>query len=119
MKAAPWKLVGIGLVAGAGSGIFGIGGGIVMVPFLVLACGFEQHDAHVTSLAAGMILAMSGAATYATEGKISPLAAALLAGGALLGAPLGAALMNRMAEARLKVAFGALLVVVAGLQFVR
>ena len=88
-----------------------------MVPMLVLACGFEQHKAHVTSLAAGMILAVSGAAAFASEGRISPLAAVLLAAGALVGAPVGASLMNRMPEAKLKAAFGALLVIVAGFQF--
>ena len=118
-KQPSWKLIAIGIVAGAGSGIFGIGGGTVMVPLLVLTSGFEQHDAHVTSLAAGMILAVSGAATYATEGQIAPLAAVLLAAGAIAGAPLGASLMNRMAEAKLKAAFGILLIVVAGLQFIR
>ena len=119
MTQPPWKLILIGLFAGAGSGIFGIGGGVVMVPMLVLVASFEQHDAHVTSLAAGMILAVSGAATFGAEGRIDLLAAGLLAAGALIGAPVGASLMNRMAEAKLKAAFGALLVIVAGLQFIR
>ncbi|HET7481801.1 MAG TPA: sulfite exporter TauE/SafE family protein [Actinomycetota bacterium] len=119
MDAQAWKLVAIGLGAGAGSGIFGIGGGIVMVPLLVLACRFEQHDAHVTSLGAGMILAVSGAATYAVNGRVSVVVGACLAAGALVGAPLGASLMNRLAEAPLKAAFGALLIVVAIFQFVQ
>ena len=109
------RLLPIGLVAGIGSGLFGVGGGVLMVPLLVLACGFGQHRAHVTSLAGGILLGAAGAATYALEGSVDVTIAALLAAGAIVGAPLGARLMERMAATSLKAAFGILLIVVAAL----
>ena len=84
-----------------------------MVPLLVFACGFGQHRAHVTSLAAGILLGAAGAATYAVEGSVDARIAMLLAFGSVVGAPVGARVMERMPAARLKAAFGALLVVVA------
>ena len=112
MKLSP-KMFLFGLVAGLSSGLLGVGGGTVMVPMLVVAASFDQHRAHATSLAAGAFLAAAGAATYARAGEIELGAAALLAAGALVGAPLGARLMHRLSADRLKVAFGALLVIVA------
>jgi len=111
MRLSP-KLLAFGFVAGSASGLFGIGGGVVMVPLLVLAASFEQHQAHATSLAGGAFLAAAGAATYARAGEVDLTVAALLAAGALIGAPLGARLMHRISADRLKAGFGALLVVV-------
>lgn len=100
----------LGFVAGFSSGIFGIGGGTVMVPLLVLLAGFDQHRAHATSLAAGIFLGAAGGATYAIAGDVDVLVGVLLAAGALVGAPLGARLMHGIPADRLKVAFGVLLV---------
>lgn len=104
------RMVVVGFVAGISSGLFGIGGGTVMVPMLVLAASFDQHRAHATSLGAGAFLAAAGGVTYAVAGDVDLVAGGLLAAGALVGAPLGARIMDRVPEARLKVAFGALLV---------
>ena len=107
------KLVAVGFTAGILSGLFGIGGGIVMVPLLVFVASFKQHQAHATSLAAGMFLAAAGGITYAVAGDVDPLAAALLAAGALVGAPLGAKVMHGVSPNRLKIAFGVLLAVIS------
>ena len=107
------KLLLTGFAAGVASGVFGIGGGAVMVPLLATVLALEQHHAHATSLAAGIFLAAAGGATYVLSGEYEPLVAALLAIGAIAGAPLGARLMHRMSEARLKIAFGVLLVALA------
>ena len=107
------KLVAIGLVAGFGSGLFGIGGGIVMVPLLVFVARLDQHHAHATSLAAAIVLGAAGAVTYATDGAVDLAAAGLLAAGGIVGAPLGARLMDKTPEASLKIAFGVLLVVLS------
>jgi uncharacterized membrane protein YfcA len=103
------KLVAVGLLAGFSSGIFGIGGGTVMVPLLVFVAAFDQHRAHATSLAAGIFLGAAGGVTYAVVGDVDLLVGALLAAGALVGAPLGARLMHAIPADRLKVAFGLLL----------
>ena len=107
------KLLAIGLVAGFGSGLFGIGGGIVMVPLLVFLIRLDQHHAQATSLAAAVVLGAAGALTYATEGAVHLGAAALLAAGGIAGAPLGARLMDKTHEASLKIAFGVLLILLS------
>ena len=112
-EAPALKLAAIGLAAGIGSGLFGVGGGVLMVPLLVLACGFGQHRAHVTSLAAGIFLGAAGAVTYGLEGRVDVGVAGLLALGSITGAPVGARIMERMAATQLKVAFGVLLLVMA------
>jgi uncharacterized membrane protein YfcA len=104
------RILLVGFTAGAMSGLLGVGGGIVMVPLLVLLVGFSQHAAHATSLAAVVPIAGVGALTYAVAGEIHLGYAALLAAGSLVGAPVGASLMAKMTEARLKTVYGLLLV---------
>lgn len=106
------KVAAAGAVAGVLSGLLGVGGGIVMVPLLVLLAGTTQHVAHATSLGAIVPIALVGAVTFALDGEVDVAAGTLLALGSLIGAPLGAALMARMSERRLKGAFGILTVVV-------
>jgi uncharacterized protein len=104
----------IGVMAGVASGLLGVGGGIVMVPLLVLA-GFAQHQAHATSLAAIVPIAAVAATRFAFHGNVDYAVAALLAVGTLVGAPLGARIMARSSEGMLKVLFGCLMLAVAGL----
>ena len=106
-------LLACGVVAGLSSGLFGIGGGVVMVPLLAIVASFEQHRAHATSLAAGVFLAAAGAAIFGRAGDVDLSTGFLLAAGALLGAPVGARLMHRIPAQPLKIAFGVLLVTVA------
>lgn len=109
------SIVGCGLVAGLMSGLLGVGGGIVMVPLLVLVAKQTQHQAHATSLAAVVLMGAVGAATFAADGQVDVPLALALAAGSLFGAPLGARIMARTAEGPLKIAFGALMLAVAGL----
>jgi len=110
------ELALIGLVAGISSGLFGIGGGTVIVPLLVWRLGFEQHRAHATSLAAIVLIAVAGSATFATDGEIDLEIALALALGGVIGAPLGARVMAGLDADRLKAAFGVLVFIVgAGL----
>jgi uncharacterized membrane protein YfcA len=104
-----------GLVAGLLAGMFGVGGGVVMVPLLVSLMGFSQHRAHATSLGAILPIAAVGAATFAVGGRIDFQVAALLSAGSLVGAPAGARLMARMPEAALRIVFGCLMIGVGAL----
>lgn len=97
------------------AGLLGVGGGVVIVPMLVMAAGLSQHHAHATSLAAVIVMGAVGAATFAADGKVDVELAAFLALGSLVGAPIGANVMARIAEGPLKVAFGILMFLVAGL----
>jgi len=104
-----------GVLAGLMSGLLGVGGGIVMVPLLVYAAHLDQHHAHATSLAAVIGIGLVGAITFGIDGKVDVEVAALLALGSLVGAPFGARAMHRIPENPLKIAFGCLMIVVAGI----
>ena len=101
------------MAAGIASGLLGVGGGVVMVPLLTLALGFSQHRAHATSLAAIVPIAVVSASAFALAGQVDYRVAALLAVGAMAGAPVGAAVMARAGEGLLKVLFGILLMIVS------
>lgn len=100
-------------MAGVLSGLLGVGGGIVMVPLLFGVMGLGQHRAHATSLAAIVLIASVSAARFAIEGSVDPGIGALLALGALIGAPFGASFMARLSEGMLKLLFGALMIAVS------
>jgi uncharacterized membrane protein YfcA len=107
-----FALVAVGFGAGIGSGLLGVGGGTVMVPLLVGLLAFSQHRAHATSLAAIVPIAAVAATVFALEGDVEYGTAALLALGALAGAPLGARAMAAVGERSLEAAFGVFLIVV-------
>jgi len=107
------QLVAIGVVGGVLSGLLGVGGGIVMVPLLVLWAGYGQRDAHAISLGAIIPISIGGIVTFGIAGEVHWLDAAALAVGAIVGARLGAGLLARIGERLLKVAFGIFLIGVA------
>src|SRR5439155_17635113 len=86
------ELVAIGLAGGLLSGLLGVGGGIVMVPLLVLWARFGQRDAHAASLGAIIPISIAGIATYGIAGEVKIGPAIALAAGSVFGARLGAGL---------------------------
>src|SRR3954465_13103838 len=92
------RLLAIGLVAGVFSALFGVGGGIIVVPLLV-AVGFSGRAASGTSLGAIPLTATAGAIAYGLHGDVKPGAAALIGlpavGGVLLGVELQQRLTNK------------------------
>jgi len=109
----PLKLAAIGLVAGLFSALFGVGGGIVIVPLLVLVAGFDGKVATGTSLAAIGITALAGSVLYAVEGHFDPGHAALVGLPAAVGAVAGTAVQQRVSARALSLAFAALLASIA------
>ncbi len=107
-----FTLVGIGLAAGLLSGMFGVGGGTVIVPLLVLLLGFDQRLAAGTSLAAIVPLAAIGVVFYAASGAVGWLAGLILAAGAVVGAQIGTRLLRRVSQKLLRWGFVVFLVVV-------
>ena len=107
------RLLLIGLVAGFFSALFGVGGGIVIVPLLILAAAFAERRAMSTSLAAIGITAAAGTITYAFHGYLHPVDATLIGLPAMAGAVSGATLQQRVANRTLSLAFAALLVGIA------
>ena len=100
----------IGLVAGFFAALFGVGGGILIVPLLILAARFAERRAMATSLAAIAFTAVVGAIAYGIHGHLHPVEAALVGIPAMGGALAGTALQQRIAGRTLSIAFAALLV---------
>ncbi len=103
------RLVLIGLVAGLFSALFGVGGGIVIVPLLITAAGFGPKPAAATSLGAIVITALAGVILYALRGKVDVGYAALIGIPAMAGAVVGAGLQRRISSNVLTFGFSALL----------
>ena len=112
------RLVLIGLVAGFFSALFGVGGGIVIVPLLVLAAAYPQREAIGTSLAAIGVIALVGVIAYGVRGEVHFGYAALVGLPAAAGAVAGAAFQQRLPVRVLAYAFAALLVAVGVLMLV-
>jgi uncharacterized membrane protein YfcA len=111
-------LVATGIAAGVLSGLMGVGGGIVMVPALVMA-GLSQHRAQSTSLAAIVPIAIVGAILFGLGDSVDIGAAVVLAAGSLVGARGGALLMHRLSGVVLARVFGGFLILVAITMLVR
>lgn len=104
--------IGIGLLAGLLSGLFGVGGGTVIVPLLVLLLAFDQRLAAGTSLAAIVPTATVGVISYAASGSVAWIPALILAAGAVVGAQIGTRLLPRISQTALRWGFVGFLVVV-------
>jgi uncharacterized protein len=107
------RLVLIGLLAGFGSALFGVGGGLIVVPLLILVCSFAPHGATATSLAAIGVTALAGAITFAIAGELHLGYAVLVGLPAALGATIGATLQQRVQARELSFLFSGLLVAIA------
>ena len=103
------KLILIGIVAGLFSALFGVGGGIIVVPLLLLLSRWRQRPAMATSLAAIGIIAMAGTISYGLHGELKPGAAAIVGIPAAFGALAGTALQQRLANRTLSLLFALLL----------
>jgi hypothetical protein len=103
------RLGAIGLAAGFFSALFGVGGGIVVVPLLILAVGFDQRPAMATSLASIGLIALAGTVSYALRGDVHWDYGLLLGLPAAVGAVGGTALQQRIAGRALSYAFAGLL----------
>ncbi len=107
------RLAAIGTAAGVFSGLFGVGGGTVMVPLLVLWLGYEEREATGTSLAAIVVIASVAAAAQAAYGNVDWLKALVIGVPAVGGVLVGTALQQRVPQRTVSLAFAALLLVVA------
>lgn len=103
----------LGLLAGTFSGIIGIGGGVIIVPALVLLFGFAEHLAQGTTIAL-MIppIGLLAAYTYYKAGYIDWVAAALICVGFFIGGFLGSQEAIRLSDGTLQKVFGAAVIII-------
>lgn len=107
-------LASIGLAAGVFSGMFGIGGGMVMVPALVFFIGVNQYTAQGTSLAVLVIpVAAVAAFNYYKAGHVEPKWALIMAAGFVVGGFLGSKISLGMSEVMMKRLFGIMMLAMA------
>ena len=104
----PWLMfVIIGILGGVSAGLFGIGGGIVIVPALIYWAGFSQHMATGTSLAVLLPpIGLAAVLEYHRHGNINVRAAVILAVTMFLGSWLGACFANHIEGGHLRLMFG-------------
>ena len=111
-------VLAIGLAAGILSGVFGIGGGVIIVPALIYMAGFRQHSATGTSLAVLLPPIGLGAMwEYYRHGNVNVRVAMIMAVAVFAGGWVGAIIANRVAGPYLRLAFG-LFVVVLGVSLI-
>ena len=104
-------IVAIGIAAGILSGVFGIGGGVIIVPALIYLAGFRQHSATGTSLAVLLPPIGLGAMwEYYREGNVNVRVAMIMAVAVFVGGWIGAKIANRVSGPYLRLAFGVFVV---------
>jgi uncharacterized membrane protein YfcA len=106
-------LTGIGLVGGVLSGLFAVGGGILMVPLLIWRAGMDQRRAAATSLVAIVPTALVSSLAYLLNGQVDVTAASFLVLGAIAGTVVGTHLMRRISVSQLRWMFVAFILLVA------
>jgi uncharacterized protein len=114
MERRRWLMLAVvGTLGGAFSGLFGVGGGIVMVPLLILWAGFDERRATGTSLAAIVIIATVAASVHAAYGNVHVDEGVLVGVPAVGGVLFGTWLQQRVPIRWISLGFAALLVALA------
>jgi len=104
----------VGFAAGVVSGLFGVGGAIVVIPGLMMVAGLDQLTANGTSLAALLLpVGILGALEYYRRGQVNVAYAAIIAVGLFVGPLLGAKLAGALPAVALRRAFGGFLLLVS------
>jgi len=111
------KAIALGAVAGMIAGLFGVGGGVIVVPGLVLWLALAQREASGTSTATIVASSAAAMATFGVSGSVDWRAAGLILVGSVVGAWIGAWIAERVNERVLAVAF-ALILAIAGIRMV-
>jgi uncharacterized membrane protein YfcA len=106
-------LAAIGTLAGLFSGLFGVGGGAVIVPLLVLWLGLDERTATGTSLAAIVVIAGAATAVHGAYGNVHLTEGLLVGVPAVAGVLVGTELQQRIPSKAISLVFSAMLAVVA------
>jgi len=106
-------IVAVGVAAGVVSGLFGVGGGILFVPALVLLQDLTQVEAEATSLLAMIPVAIAGTWRQRGYGNVRMRDAGLIGALSLAGGVAGVVVANAVSQRALEVGFGLLTLVIA------
>jgi uncharacterized membrane protein YfcA len=109
------RLAVIATAAGAFSGLFGVGGGTIIVPLLMLWLGYGEREATGTSLAAIVLIGAFAAGAHGLYGNVDVVNAVLIGVPAVFGAIAGTALQQRLRPQTISAVFAVFLVVSAGI----
>jgi uncharacterized protein len=114
-----WKILGIGLIAGFLSGLFGVGGGLVMVPLQMLFLSMSIKQAVRNSLGAIVLIAASGLTQHADNGNVLWIPGICLGVGGIVGAQLGTRILPKLSPRVVNLLFRLLLLGIAGYTIVQ
>lgn len=110
MKSLNFKLISIGILAGLVNGLFGSGGGIIVVIGLVHLIGVPDHKSHATALSIILPLSIISTIIYLFNNKIPYKVTGLAMIGGILGSFMGAKLLNKLPIYVLRKVFGAVII---------
>ncbi|MCF6460744.1 sulfite exporter TauE/SafE family protein [Clostridium sp. Cult3] len=113
MDTKVFKLIGIGLITGITNGLFGSGGGTLVVPALVFFLGFENYKAHATAISIILPLSIISTFIYIKKNVIEYEVAMVVALGGILGSFLGAKLLKKIPTPVLRKIFGTVIIITA------
>ncbi|MEX0757184.1 MAG: sulfite exporter TauE/SafE family protein [Acidimicrobiia bacterium] len=111
------RLIVIAVAGGALSGFFGVGGGILLVPLILLFLAPPRRVAHATSLGAIIALSIAGTIGFALSGQVDWVVGVTIGAGGVIGGAVGAHYMNRLSPRTLRMIF-AVVLIAAGLRMV-
>ncbi|HSH36002.1 sulfite exporter TauE/SafE family protein [Schnuerera sp.] len=113
MHSKPIKLIGIGLVTGLINGLFGSGGGTIVVPALVFLLGIEDYKAHATAISIILPLSIISSFVYFKNNIIKLDISLIIALGGVVGSIIGAKLLNKVPIPILRKIFGSVIIYTA------
>ena len=113
MHSKPFKLIGLGLVTGLVNGLFGSGGGTLVVPALVFLLGMEDYKAHATAISIILPLSLISSYIYFRNNIIRLDISLIIILGGIIGSFFGAKLLNKVPIPILRKIFGSVIIYTA------
>ncbi|MTI70937.1 MAG: sulfite exporter TauE/SafE family protein [Firmicutes bacterium] len=113
MKKINIKILTIGFLTGIINGLFGSGGGTIIVPSLVFILGLEEHKAHATAISIILPLTLISTFIYFNNGMLNFKIATLVAAGGIIGGFTGAKLLKKIPSTLLRKIFGLFMIIAA------
>lgn len=107
------KLIVIGLITGVCNGLFGSGGGTILVPSMVFLLGLEEHKAHATAILVILPLTILSSVIYYSNNYIDWPTTLKVVSGGMVGSFIGARVFNRIPASALRKIFGAFMIIAA------